>query len=170
MQRIYPTAAAPAQSYTVYGLFCMCDLSFKNIYLTIVNCMVYALWAQNGKKDYISLYNCCCIVKLLFEMCIPVTYKNKNMSIFLTCKSFCDNLKMKSLVYIIMIKYHQGRLMTVQTAKTKCTLTTLLNVHVFLMPFFSKLIIFVYFQEDILHLLLNSFRNTQVCKPLVFDS
>lgn len=84
--------------------------------------------------------------------------------------NFCDNLKMKSLVYIIMIKYHQGRLMTVQTAKTKCTLTTLLNVHVFLMPFFSKLIIFVYFQEDILHLLLNSFRNTQVCKPLVFDS
>lgn len=37
MHRIYPTAAVPASSYTVYGLFCMCDLSFKNIYLIIVN-------------------------------------------------------------------------------------------------------------------------------------
>lgn len=140
MQRIYPTAAAPAQSYTVYWLFCMCDLSFKNIYLTIVNLYI-PFWAQKGKKDYIYPYNFCCIVKLY-----SVSYKNKNMSIvYMHIINFCDNLKMKSLVYIIMIKYHQGRLMTVQTAKTKCTLTTYLNI--FLMPFFSKLTIFVYFSR-----------------------
>lgn len=145
LHRIYPTAAGPAQSYTVYWLFCMCDLSFKNIYLTIVN-LYMPFWAQKGKKDYIYPYNFCCIVKLLFVMCIPVSYKNKNMSIvYMHIINFCDNLKMKSLVYIIMIKYHQGRLMTVQTAKTKCTLTTYLNI--FLMPFFSKLTIFVYFSR-----------------------
>lgn len=144
MQRIYPTAAAPAQSYTVYWLFCMCDLSFKNRYLKIVNLHIPS-GPKMGKK-IIYLYNFCCIVKLLFEMCIPVSYKNKNMSIvYMHIINFCDNLKMKSLVYIIMIKYHQGRLMTVQTPKTKCTLTTLLNV--FLMPFFSKLTIFVYFSR-----------------------
>lgn len=145
MHRIYPTAAVPAQSYTVYWLFSMCDLSFKNRYLIIVNWYMPS-GPKMGKKDYISLYNCCCIVKLLFEMCIPVSYKNKNVYFsYMQIINFCDNLKMKSLVYIIMIIYHQGRLMTVQTAKTKCTLTTLLNV--FLMPFFSKLIIFVYFSR-----------------------
>lgn len=144
MQRIYPTAAAPAQSYTVYWLFCMCDLSFKNRYLIIV--YLYMPSGTKMGKKIIYLYNFCCIVKLLFEMCIPVSYKNKNMSIvYMHIINFCDNLKMKSLVYIIMMKYHQGRLMTVQTAKTKCTLTILLNV--FLMPFFSKLTIFIYFSR-----------------------
>lgn len=91
---------------------CMCDLSFKNRYLIIVN--LYMPSGTKMGKKIIYLYNCCCIVKLLFEMCIPVTYKNKNMSIvYMQIINFCDNLKMKSLVYIIMIKYHQGRLMTV---------------------------------------------------------